>query len=407
MASARHFFLVAMLPLLLPQLCLSLLSPHYCRHHRPVAYKCRQPTQILAADPTKATDSDSPSSSPPIQQKRRRRKADSFFLTSSDHEIITPLKAEEKPPEEATKQSECPFAMTFPRYRVNISNNKNSNNDPESEKRRTRRVQRGIITKLVNNLGTTITKGDNNSNVKSKESGEGKNPWGVVSGIVQGVFKSTHKSTEAMYATEVKEGLFRWVSSAEGSPSLADEDFVAAAAFWRMVADIIVQQQQQQQNEKKWYLALPETTPSVASNLCDILNWYADLDKRESDDSNVASIQIIAQLDSRSDDVPVIQFTVSGNSQQQQQLHQHNTLLPSAADTERQTKSWVKRLLVELGVCPFTKSPEKSGHGLGDMGVPVANIMYRHSDALGRGSGGVYLLLAGEYYYCVDAKKRH
>lgn len=390
------------------------------------------------SDPTKATDDTSDGISPPMQQKRRRRKADSFFLTTTSQTttndesssrssseppaILTPL--EEKSLEVIKpSSSECPFAMTFPRYRVNLSNNKNANNDPESEKRRSRRVQRGIINKLVTNLGTI--KGDK-KRVKSKESGEGKNnnPWGVVvSSIVQGVFQSSsdtadntnrnnhnnnklRKSTEAIYATEVNEGLFRWVSSAEMTESspLIDEDFVAAAAFWRMVSDIVPQQQQQQQqNEKttttKWYLALPETTPSVASNLCDILNWYADLEtKKEDDNSDAASVQIIAQLDSRSNNVPVIQFTVSGNNNQQQQQQSNTMLLPSASDTERQTKAWVKRLLVELGVCPFTKSPEKSGQGLSDLNVPVANIMYRHSDAWsgGHSGGGVYLLMAGE-----------
>ena len=55
------------------------------------------------------------------------------------------------------------------------------------------------------------------------------------------------------------------------------------------------------------------------------------------------------------------------------------------------------RLLVELGICPFTKSSQKSGQGLGDIGVPVANIMYRHSDALSRSDGGIYLIMAGEF----------
>lgn len=43
---------------------------------------------------------------------------------------------------------------------------------------------------------------------------------------------------------------------------------------------------------------------------------------------------------------------------------------------EKRTKSWVKRVLVDLGICPFTKSPIKSGQGLADVGVPVANIAY-------------------------------
>ena len=53
------------------------------------------------------------------------------------------------------------------------------------------------------------------------------------------------------------------------------------------------------------------------------------------------------------------------------------------------TKAWVKRLLVDLAICPFTKSVTKSGQGLGDVGVPVGNIAYHVSN-----STGVYQLMA-------------
>ena len=67
----------------------------------------------------------------------------------------------------------------------------------------------------------------------------------------------------------------------------------------------------------------------------------------------------------------------------------NNTLSPNSAellnrpliDSETSTKAWVKRILVNLGICPFTKSVAKSGQGLGDVGVPVANIAYHHSNA--------------------------
>ena len=410
------FFLAVMMLLLLPHLCNSLLLQpphHHHHHHRPIQ------TQLFSVDPITATTDrdDSLPSQQSIKRKKRRRKADSFFLTTQSADELSETSIESSPnyslveeEEEIVaekQQSECPFAMTFPRYRVNI----NSYNKAESEKRRSRRVQRGVIKKLVNNLSASEDNGKNN---------EGAKPWGIVSNIVQGVFSDTvdtnrpnrisrnsdgvRNSVESIYQTEVKEGLFRWSSSAEimaqASP-LADEDFVAAAAFWRMVSDIAEQLLTQSLQEKKWYLALPETTTEVASNLCEILNWYADQIEQEDSDS----VQIRAQIDSRSTDVPVIQFIANGNTQQQQQ-QQHPQLsdsLPSAEDTERQTKAWVTRLLVKLGVCPFTKSPEKSGQGLSDMGVPVANIMYCHSDALSHGSCGVYLLMAGKqylYYTC-------
>ena len=40
------------------------------------------------------------------------------------------------------------------------------------------------------------------------------------------------------------------------------------------------------------------------------------------------------------------------------------------------TRSWVQRLLVERGICPFTKNVEWSGQGLKKEGVPVGRIAY-------------------------------
>jgi hypothetical protein len=47
----------------------------------------------------------------------------------------------------------------------------------------------------------------------------------------------------------------------------------------------------------------------------------------------------------------------------------------------RRTQAWVKRILVDQGICPFTKSVKVSGQGLGDLGIPVAKIRYCSSTA--------------------------
>lgn len=65
------------------------------------------------------------------------------------------------------------------------------------------------------------------------------------------------------------------------------------------------------------------------------------------------------------------------------------TVIYDADVIERRTKAWVKRLLVDLGICPFTKSITKSGHGLSDLGVPVATISYHTSQ-----SKDIYTLMA-------------
>uniref|UniRef100_A0A7S1CXD3 Uncharacterized protein n=1 Tax=Cyclophora tenuis TaxID=216820 RepID=A0A7S1CXD3_CYCTE len=48
---------------------------------------------------------------------------------------------------------------------------------------------------------------------------------------------------------------------------------------------------------------------------------------------------------------------------------------------EERQKAWVQRLLVNLGICPFTKSVTTSGQGLRDLGVPSGKIAYHTSDA--------------------------
>jgi hypothetical protein len=131
------------------------------------------------------------------------------------------------------------------------------------------------------------------------------------------------------------------------------------------------------------------------------LNWYSNysLEQITKEGKNPAgTIAIRSDLDLRyAGKIPVVKFTVTFDSKIRQQLEvrqKQRWLLPKADDTERRTKAWVKRLLVQLGICPFTKSEVKSGQGLNDLGVPVANIMYRHSTALGSGGSDVYLLMA-------------
>lgn len=51
------------------------------------------------------------------------------------------------------------------------------------------------------------------------------------------------------------------------------------------------------------------------------------------------------------------------------------------ASLTKRTQSWVKRILVDQGICPFTKSVKVSGQGLGDLGIPVAKIHYCSSNA--------------------------
>ncbi|KAL3817413.1 hypothetical protein ACHAXA_011042 [Cyclostephanos tholiformis] len=326
--------------------------------------------------------------------------------------------------------SRCPmsFSMTFPRYRIEYGRSSSSSSSSsrddrvESDKRRTRRLRRGIITKLRPRSrpeDDAVARGDDGIGsplrILSDILGEVMNP----SSIGGGNIARSRRWAESSYEGEIMMGNFRWASSSSPSPSEeaagavvsttnTDEDFHAAAAFWKMASDIITYLatdlpplEDNTLGQITWYLALPETTPSVARKLCDILNWYADYSSGRiatTEGGEEADLIIRTDLDSRCDEnkIPVVMFNVTfddGVIRQLRRRHERRSLLPKADTTEKRTKAWVKRLLVQLGICPFTKSEVRSGQGLKDLGVPVASIMYRHSESLGRGSD-VYLLMA-------------
>ncbi|KAL7532446.1 hypothetical protein ACHAXR_004628 [Thalassiosira sp. AJA248-18] len=446
--AARPSLAFIWLLLVQPPICLSFPTPgrrrqtNHHHHQRPSRDYQHTRRGRLVSTPTglqsqlTSTEDDEPAVR--FRKKRRRRNdsivvpitdsndngSDDTFevnekgiVNSNDTEDDESQNNEQLSPTETAATSKCPISsMTFPRYRIDLTASLSSKGI-ESEQRRMRRVQRGTITKLVKPNSNTKSNDDERGKEKN-----GNTPWGLMSGMINGalnsgVQKKARRSLESLYYEEVQQGLFRWTSpsssSAEKSPHL-DEEFVAAASFWRMASDVIssgdnaTMAQTQHQQQSRHYLALPETTRSVAQNLCDILNWYADLSEKNAGvggSSREETTNVRAELDLRSSDdnaIPIVCFTVTYSSKrqrQQQQNHQERQerrrklLLPTAEDTERQTKAWVRRLLVQLGICPFTKSEIRSGQGLGDLGVPVANIMYRHSSAFGWGSE-VYSLMA-------------
>ncbi|KAL3788670.1 hypothetical protein ACHAWO_006209 [Cyclotella atomus] len=284
------------------------------------------------------------------------------------------------------------YSRKFSRYNIPLTIPASIAKDEmkrEVEQRRERRLQRGVIVKL---------KSEPLANERGLFDGLLRRGKDMLSSSTS--TKSIDPRIEKAYTGKS----LRWITSdshksnTNSKSNLIDEEFVAAAAFWRMAAEI---SQTNDHDESKWYLALPETTSTAAQNLCDIINWhteYLEKDKENDADKGIGMGKVLrARLDTAySSSVPIVEFSSEYTDAMQQYIpsqdEQHTT-----EDTERRTKSWVQRLLVQLGICPFTKSNVKSGQGLGDVGVPVANIMYRHSNAShlkhGR-SGEMYTLMA-------------
>ena len=160
----------------------------------------------------------------------------------------------------AAGSSLCPiYSMKFPRYRISLTNDSSKN--VESEQRRMRRLRRGYITKLL----VPPSNGGGGNDAKNRGNGNNNHPLGLLDNLLR-VWnpddvldpsskndRRVRKSVEAFYHEERIQGRFRWItssSSSDGSTSgstiaesssmnAPDEDFHAAAAFWRILSSSV------------------------------------------------------------------------------------------------------------------------------------------------------------------------
>jgi hypothetical protein len=130
----------------------------------------------------------------------------------------------------------------------------------------------------------------------------------------------------------------------------------------------------QESAESSVVISLPDATPPLVQNWVNILSWLGSNYPRGSE-----SIQLNATI---------LDGTQEGTATSVR-LEKHGAQTAPVARSmvdpiiiNQRTQSWVKRILVEQGICPFTKSVKMSGQGLADVGVPVASIAYHASHAV-------------------------
>jgi len=171
-------------------------------------------------------------------------------------------------------------------------------------------------------------------------------------------------------------------------------DGVAAVArLWRAASDLLLQRHDQtsesseNDNTVVVVCALPNARHRVARQWVDLIEWLLSLDTFNA----APDLSVVYSLVGK---VP----TVTMSSTKKRPTSGSGPLPPSNAPSHEvvtaRTKSWVKRILVELGICPFTKSVTMSGQGLADVGVPVGSIAYHTSWASSVTAAGVCELMA-------------
>ena len=265
--------------------------------------------------------------------------------------------AESEAQQEPTSSSGCPFSMAFPRYRIDLSSEK-------AAKKRFDAVKSGL---------------------------------GIFSGIKQVADKST---VERRYSEEAKDGQLFFVDCSVDADTLqrakgeydrtkgstnekgdvSDDEWQmgiggmrAASQFWKIFADMADEGISPVQPHQRSVISFIGATPVQIQRLIDIASWLEDDMvgdhshlRIDADDEMPIPTVVIEQRTTRANDVVRLGERNSDD-------------LPPADVIEERIKAWVRRILVNLSICPFTKSDTRSGQGLAEFSIPTGCISYHYS----------------------------
>ncbi len=277
------------------------------------------------------------------------------------------------------KTSGCPFSMPFPRYRIDLSS------------------------------ASSVNKRSKSSKNKSGEGGIGVNIGGLFSGVRQEMDKS---AVVRRYADDKRNGRLLFVDCSVSPDSVAlakgvdsgagktgaggvaedklrsgMEGLQAAAYFWRAVANVAAEEPSLEGDgtqQRRIVLAFTGASALQCQRLADIASWFEESILNGSIEGLFGRPIVQVEVDDDSPFPTVILERREAGSNTDSSLNvevNNDNVAPSAKVVEERIKHWVRRVLVDMSICPFTKSSNRSGQGLGDLGIPTGRIAYHHSMA--------------------------
>jgi len=196
----------------------------------------------------------------------------------------------------------------------------------------------------------------------SEQQQQQKNPILAFLGEVKA--SSTRRGLERRYGDSL-----RWFEGQDGVRALA--------TLWREAADVATSSSAPSATSPV-VLAFPDAHPRVVLQFSDLLRWL--LHNNATDDAS-ASADIEAEYWYESDKVPCLKLTRQSRGFNATSRIRTSSPRLSQDDVDEHQQSWVKRVLVDMRICPFTRSVKRSGQGLADVGVPVGLIAYHTSFA--------------------------
>jgi hypothetical protein len=265
----------------------------------------------------------------------------------------TEIPADSNNEEPSSSLASCPFSKTFPRYRIDLTTSRKNRNNKQKEG-----VWSLIPTVELPSLELPSP------------------PW-----------KEAMQKDQLERA--VRKRLKRKTGMEGGDLEISiqpDVDGVSAfALLWEESARLMGMREgsfSPSSSSSVVILGLPDASKPVVQNFCEIVEWMkttlTDNSATESDEF-VLDAEFIREENL---EFPALRLErVSRPTEVQDGGHGQIDGDPATATSiiNNRTRMWVKRILVEQGICPFTKSDRMSGQGLVDLGVPVGSIAYHSS----------------------------
>lgn len=127
----------------------------------------------------------------------------------------------------------------------------------------------------------------------------------------------------------------------------------------------------------------PEQT-NIIQQWINLWEWLQQHEQEEGGDATTTTSNIQVEYWIESNLIPCLKLTRKQRLQHQQEpssSSSSSSLVEEEGIVNKRTKSWVKRVLVDMQICPFTRTVRRSGQGLANVGVQVADIDYRFSQA--------------------------
>ena len=271
--------------------------------------------------------------------------------------------AESEAQQEPTSSSGCPFSMAFPRYRIDLSSEKAAKKRFDAVK-----SDLGIFSGIFSGIRLVADKGKVQRRYAEEDS-DGR--LFVVDCTVDA--DTLQKAKGGYHGTKESTNEKGDVSDDEWQMGLAG--LRAASQFWKIFADIAEEGISPVQPHQRSVISFIGATPVQIQRLIDIASWLED--DMVGDHSH---LRIDADGEMPIPTVVIEQRTTRANDEVR--VGERNSDdLPPADVIEERTKSWVRRILVNLSICPFTKSDTRSGQGLAEFSIPTGCISYHYSKA--------------------------